>query len=164
MSIEQEIAAFVADYMRLWNAYDVPAMQALWDTDETAPIYVAEEAEPMLGWPAIHAYWGIDRSKSERLLTWDRLEVRQAAPDVAIAFYHMRWNALIPGNRLYPRPIGGAVRVSAMLRRKPAGWRLFHYVEAPLAALIQMRQAAEAMVDPVLHARIAAKAAAKAEG
>jgi hypothetical protein len=158
MSIEREIGDFVAEYVRLWNAYDVPAMRALWDEAEPSPIYVAEEAEPMIGWPAIHGYWGIDRSRSDRLLTWDRLEVREAAPDLVIAFYHMRWNVFIPGNRLYPRPFGGAVRVSAMLRRKPEGWRLFHYVEAPLAALIQLRQASEAMVDPALHARIAARA------
>lgn len=159
MSIDQEIATFVADYVRIWNAYEVPALRALWDAEEPSPIYVAEESEPMIGWPALEAYWGIDRSRSDRLLTHDRLTVRQAAPDVAIAFYHMRWNVFIPGNRLYPQPFGGAVRVSAMLRRRAEGWRLFHYVEAPLAALIQMRKAAEAMVDPKLHARIAAKQA-----
>lgn len=158
MTLDEEIAAFVADYVARWNAYDVPAMRAMWDEAEASPIYVAEEAEPMIGWPAIHAYWGIDRSRSERLLTHDRLIVRRAAEDVAIAFYHMRWNVFIPGNRLYPKPFGGAVRVSAMLRRRDDGWKLFHYVEAPLAALIQLRQASEAMVDPALHARLATKA------
>lgn len=157
MTIEQDIGAFVDRYIALWNAYDVPAMRAMWDEREESPIYLAEEAEPMIGWPAIEAYWGIDRSKSDRLITHDRLTVRQASEDIAIAFYHMRWNVFIPGNRLYPKPFGGAVRVSATLRRREDGWRLFHYVEAPLAALIQMRQASEAMVDPALHARIAAR-------
>ena len=158
MSIDQEIAVFVADYVRLWNAYDVPAMRAMWDEAEESPIYVAEESEPMIGWPAVRAYWAIDRSKSDRLLTHDRLTVRQASDDIAIAFYHMRWNVFIPGNRLYPKPFGGAVRVSAMLRRREGAWKLFHYVEAPLAALIQLRHAAEAMVDPALHERVAARA------
>jgi hypothetical protein len=159
MTVDQQIADFVADYVRRWNAYDVPGLRAMWDEREPVPIYVAEESEPMIGWPAIEAYWGIDRSKSDRLLTYDRLTVRAASDDIAIAFYHMRWNVFIPGNRLYPRPFGGAVRVSATLRRREDGWRLFHYIEAPLAALIQMRQASEAMVDPLLHERIAQKQA-----
>lgn len=66
MTAETEIKAFVAEYVRLWNDYDVPAMRAMWDKSEPAPIYLAEEREPMLGWDAIEAYWGIDRSKSDR--------------------------------------------------------------------------------------------------
>jgi hypothetical protein len=43
------------------------------------------------------------------------------------------------------------------LRRKPDGWRAIHYVECPLASLVQMRKAHEDAVEPALHARLAAK-------
>jgi hypothetical protein len=52
---------------------------------------------------------------------------------------------------------GGTDRIP-VLRRREGAWTLFHYVEAPLAALIQLRHAAEAMVDRALHERIATKA------
>ena len=157
MSTEDEVASFITAYIDAWNAYDVPKMRAMWDETEAFPIYVAEESDPLCGWPAIEAYWGIDRSRSERLLTYSDLIVKDASQTTAIAFYHMRWNVFIPGNRLYPRPFGNAVRVSAHLRRRSDGWRLFHYIEAPLAALVQMRRAHEATVSQVFLDRVQAK-------
>lgn len=155
MSTQDEIAQFVSDYVRLWNAYDVPSMRAMWDREEPAPIYVAEEREPLIGWDALEAYWGIDRSKSVRLLSFSGLEVRATGPDMALAFYHMRWSVKIPGNRLYPNPFGGKVRVSAHLRRRAGAWKLYHYIEAPVAMLIQAREYAESLAEPELVARVA---------
>lgn len=152
-----ELTAFLDAYFAAWNVYDVPAMRALWDEEEENVLYLAEECEPHHGWPAILAYWGVDRSKAERLLTWRDLTAIQAGDDVAIAFFHCNWSTYLPGNRLYPKPFGGPVRISMTLRRKPGGWRAFHYVECPLASLIQIRKAHEDAVDPALHARLAAK-------
>jgi len=150
MSLTTEIRAFLDDYIAHWNAYDVARLRALWDSEEENPIYVAEEADVLYGWPALERYWAVDRSSSERLIKYGNLETKEAAPGVAIAFYQLSWNVYLRNIRLYPKPIGGTVRVSALLRRKPEGWRLFHYVEAPLAAMIQVRRALEAAVDPEL--------------
>ena len=122
--LHRELSDFLNAYFAAWNTYDVPVMTALWDEGEEQPIYLAEECEPHIGWPAILRYWGVDRSAAERL---------------------------------YPKPFGGPVRISMVLRRKPEGWRAIHYVEAPLASLIQLRRAHEDAVDPALHARLAAK-------
>lgn len=155
--LHRELSDFLDAYFVAWNKYDVPAMTALWDQGEEKPIYLAEECEPHIGWPAILRYWGVDRSAAERLLTWRDLTAVAAAPDVAIAFFHCNWSTYLPGNRLYPKPFGGPVRISMVLRRKPEGWRAIHYVEAPLASLVQVRRAHEDAVDPALHARLAAK-------
>lgn len=132
-------------------------MRALWDEDEPNVIYLAEECEAHHGWPAILSYWSIDRSKAERLLTWRDLTVVRAGADVAIAFFHCNWSTYLPGNRLYPKPFGGPVRISMVLRLKPEGWRAIAYFEAPLASLIQLRKAHEDAVDPALKERLAAK-------
>ena len=144
--LREALEAVIAEYERCWSSLDFDGLQKLWDPDEPEPIYVAEEAlEPLVGYPAIERYWasskaGIDRA---RIRTKD-LQVRSIAPEVALAFFAMHWNvAMADGRR-----IGGDVRTTALLRRKPQGWRFFHYVEAPLAALVQARQASEAQVDP----------------
>ena len=155
--LHRELTQFLDAYFAAWNVYDQAGMRALWDTDETDVLYLAEECEPHIGWAAINSYWGVDRTKAERLLTWRDLHAVQAGPDVAIAFYHCNWSTYLPGNRLYPKPFGGPVRISMVLRRKAVGWKAIHYVEAPLASLIQIRKAHEDAVDPRLHERLAAK-------
>ena len=155
-NLHEEVTEFLDTYFEAWNRYDVPAMEALWDSDEQTPIYVAEECEPHIGWPAILGYWNVDRSKSQRLLTWRDLTAVRADADVSIAFFHANWSTYIPDNRLYPKPFGGPVRISMALRKKTDGWRAFHYVEAPLASIVQLRKAHEAEVDPALHDRLAA--------
>lgn len=154
-TLDQEITRFLEHYFEAWNRYDVGAMQALWDREEETPIYVAEECDPHIGWSAILGYWNVDRSKSQRLLTWRELTSVRAAEDVALAFFHSNWSTYIPDNRLYPKPFGGPVRITMALRRKPEGWRAFHYVEAPLASIVQLRRAHEAAVDQDLHDRLA---------
>jgi hypothetical protein len=156
MDLHRELAEFLDAYFAAWNVYDVPAMRALWDLDEEQVIYLAEECEPHIGWPAIESYWGVDRSAAERMLTWRDLTAVMAGADVAIAFFHCNWSTYLRGNRLYPKPFGGPVRISMALRRKQTGWRAFHYIEAPLASLVQVRRAHEQAVDPALHARLSA--------
>jgi hypothetical protein len=154
-TLDEELTLFLESYFEAWNRYDVPTMEALWDREEKTPIYVAEECEPHIGWPAILGYWNVDRSKSQRLLTWRELTSVRAGEDLAIAFFHCNWSTYIPGNRLYPKPFGGPVRITMVLRRKSEGWRAFHYVEAPLASIVQLRRAHEDAVDPALHERLA---------
>lgn len=84
------------------------------------------------------------------------MTAKEAAPGLAIALVDANWSTYIPGSRLYPKPFGGPVRISMVLRRAD-GWRLFHYVEAPLASIVQLRRAHEDAVEPAFHARLAAK-------
>ncbi|MCB2109217.1 MAG: nuclear transport factor 2 family protein [Rhodobacteraceae bacterium] len=149
MSLHDEIKAVLDDYIAKWNVYDIPGMKALWDSDEAEPIYVAEERDPIIGWQAMETYWGGGAKTSTHLIKYSDLMARKAADDVAHAFYRLHWNVYIPGGA-YPRPIGNSVRVTSLLRKKPAGWRLFHHIEAPEASIIQLRKAHERAVDPEL--------------
>jgi len=154
--LHAELSGWLDCYFEAWNRYDVERMKALWDLGEPDVTYVAEECQPFHGWDAIFSYWGVDRSALERLLTWHSLHAVQAADDCAIAFFHANWSTYIPGNRLYPKPFGGPVRITIVLRRKTGAWHAIHYAEAPEASLIQLRRAHEAAVDPRLHERLAA--------
>jgi hypothetical protein len=55
----------------------------------------------------------------------------------------MRWVATLAGPTNVPRkPIAADVRVTALLRRKPEGWRFFHLMEGPVDLLAMSRLAA----------------------
>ena len=155
MALHDELQAFFDDYVAKWNRNDSAAMKALWDLDEPEPIYVAEEREPLIGWQALEAYW-TGGTNYTHLITYKDLRAKPAAENVAIAFFKLGWNAYIPGSS-YRRPIGGKVRASALLRRKSAGWRLFHWIEAPEAAMTQMIGFHERAVDPAFLEILKAK-------
>lgn len=155
--LQTELTNWLDDYFAAWNVYDVAAMRGLWDEDEPNVTYLAEECDPFHGWDAVLSYWGVDRSASTRILTWHSLHAMQASQDVAVAFFHANWSTYIPGNRLYPKPFGGPVRITIVLHRKGGEWRAIHYAESPEASLIQIRRAHEAAVDPRIHEQLAAK-------
>ena len=156
--LKDEIGTLLDRYVAHWNAWEMDAVRGLWDPDEAEPIYVAEESPALVGWDALARYWQVSEPRrSEHFIRLSDLRVREIAPDVAHAFYTLSWNVLIYNNRLYPRPIGGTVRATTLLRRKSDGWRLFHHIEAPLASLIQLKDAHEKNVDPALFALLAEK-------
>jgi hypothetical protein len=156
--LQEEVADVLGRYVAHWNAWEMDALKALWDADEEEPIYVAEETPALIGWEALGRYWQVSEPRrSEHYIGLSDLRVREIAPGVAHAFYTLSWNVYIYNNRLYPKPIGGTVRATTLLRRKPEGWRLFHHIEAPLASLIQLKDAHEKNVDPALFALLADK-------
>ncbi len=156
--LKDDIGTLLDRYVAHWNAWEMDAVRGLWDPDEAEPIYVAEESPALVGWDALALYWQVSEPcRSEHLIRLSDLRVRAIAPDVAHAFYTLSWNVFIYNNRLYPRPIGGTVRATTLLRRKSDGWRLFHHIEAPLASLIQLKDAHEKNVDPALFALLAEK-------
>lgn len=156
--LSETITNVLTTYIDLWNDYDVEPMIAMWDEDEPAPIYVAEEREPLHGWDAIKGYWrGADPETTDHMITFRDVQAREIAPGVAHAFWHMNWNAYFSTEALYQKPIGGPVRVTALLRQKGEHWKFFHWIEAPLASLIQLKRAHETAVDPRFIAKLKAK-------
>jgi ketosteroid isomerase-like protein len=145
MTLHDELGEFLRDYQTAWKGGDYDALRALWDSDEDAPIYIPEESEPLFGWDAMQAYFDSNRKvlANVAVRTWDH-QVRPLNAETAILFYHMHWNAKINDGSL----MGGDVRVSALVRRKPEGWRFFHYVEAPPAAMVQAREMLRNNCDP----------------
>jgi hypothetical protein len=133
-------------YRDCWSRLDFDGLRGLWDTDEPAPLYVPEESPvPLLDWPGIEAYWAATRGATRRIRmeTWN-LVVRGLPEGLASACYDMRWVGDFSG---YARPIGGDLRVSALFRSKPDGWRFIHYVEAPLAPIAYFRRSYERFAE-----------------
>ena len=157
-SLTGEIEAVLAAYVEAWNDYEMRTLRRMWDAEEAEPIYVAEECDPLIGWEALARYWHIDNpGASDHLIKYSELRVRLIAPETAHAFFRLRWNVFIHGNPLYPRPIGNEVRVSAFLRRRDEDWRFFHWIESPLASMIQMKRFHERNVDPELYENLERK-------
>ena len=134
-----EIHTLLAAYATAWNAGRPSDLARYWDRDLAEPIYVAEEEDVLVGWPAIEAYWaaldGVDMS-AEFGTAW----LTPLHEGVVAAVYPMRWRLALAGHSFWTRPIAGHVRASAVLARRPVGWKFVHYVEAPLAAALQVKQ------------------------
>jgi hypothetical protein len=157
-TLQEEIQSVLDTYVAHWNDYDADAMIAMWDRDEPEPIYVAEEIDPLRGWDTLEAYWRApDPATTEHLITTRDLTAREIAPGVVHAFWQMGWNVYFSTERMYAKPIGGEVRTTALLRKTPDGWKFFHWIESPLASLIQLKRAHEQAVDTRLLDKLRAK-------
>jgi ketosteroid isomerase-like protein len=128
------IAAVVEQYRRGFAALDPDALVDLWDPTFSGIIYVAQEKpEPLHGWAAVEDYYRalphvIPVAATEEMRVTD-LSV-EVFGDVALAFAKFHF----VGER---RDGGGEFtadgRVTFVLRRTEAQWRMVHYHEsAPL--------------------------------
>ncbi|MCB2108978.1 MAG: nuclear transport factor 2 family protein [Rhodobacteraceae bacterium] len=145
-----EIVALVERYVGYSEGMNFAAKRALWDGDEPAPLLMPEEAPaPLIGWPAIDAYWAKSRVVMETLKSRTaNHRVRLMSPDIALVTYDMRWVATLAGPKDVPRkPIAADVRVTALLRKKPDGWRYFHLMEGPIDLAGMTRLAMQAVAD-----------------
>jgi hypothetical protein len=141
-----ELTELISRYVSYSEGMNFAAKRALWDADDPAPLLMPEEAhEPLIGWAAIDAYWSKSRAVMESLKSRSaNHRARLIAPDLALMTYDMRWVATLVGPANVPRkPIAADVRVTALLRRKHQGWRLFHLMEGPVDLLGMARLAAE---------------------
>lgn len=146
-ALAASLDAVLTELYARYSARDFEATRALWDADEPHPTYLAEEIDDFLrSWPEIENYWTTTRTFLPHLgARHCDLKAHAIGPDLAIATCHMHWDALIAGTA---RAIGGDVRVTATFRRRADGWKLIHYVEAPLAPTIYLRRALERSVTP----------------
>ena len=145
-------------YMERWNEYDADGIIPFWDTDDDGIIYVAEEVDAVFGWDALEQYFrSADPETSDHLITFRDVTARLIAPSVIQAYWNMNWNIYFSTEKLYQKPIGGEVRVTALLRQRDDGWKFFHWIEGPLASLIQLKRAHEENVDPRLIEKLKAK-------
>lgn len=142
--LRHDIARLVEEYVGYSETMDFAGKKRLWDQDDPMPLLMPEEAHaPLVGWDAIDAYW------SQSRVVMDSLESRSANhtareidAGVALATYDMRWRSTLAGPKeLKRKPISADVRVTALLRHKPDGWRFFHLMEGPVDLLTMARQA-----------------------
>jgi len=147
---EDDIAAVQAvihETADRWNSQDFATVLELWDSDEDVPFYLAEEQDDwFIGWKSLRAY--LDPPRPSPMLEGLREEmhdisVKLIADDLAIAAWNMHFEMKMRGRP----PIGEDVRVSAVLRKKPEGWRYIHWAESPMTALVYIEKLFQKDVD-----------------
>jgi len=128
--VTAEVTALLRQTEEIWNSQDTARLRELWDTSDAEPYYLAGEQENwFVGWAALNGYLappGRKVTEAIRVRFYD-IRARLLAPDLAFAAYWMRTDMKIV---FAPRPFGSDNRVSAVLRRKPEGWRYLCYAEA----------------------------------
>jgi hypothetical protein len=113
-----------------WNNQDTASLLKLWDTNDQFPTYLAEEqSQWFVGWPRLNAYSGI--------------QVKQIAPDLAIAIWYMHFEMKV----IASHPIGEDIRVSAVLRKTDDGWKYIHWAESPKSAPVYLEDLMEKSVS-----------------
>lgn len=139
-SAEAEVEAVIYATADRWNSQNFSTVLELWDPDEEVPFYLAEEQDNwFIGWEPLKAY--LDPPTPSPAVQGIREEMRNInvkfiGPDLAIAAWEMHFEMKIIGQN----PIGEEVRVSAVLRRKPEGWRYIHWAESPMTAMMYIKK------------------------
>lgn len=125
------IDELVARLCDAWQRRDLEALANLWDARETRATYVAEEVPgAIVGAEAIRDYW---RSVFERFRDI-QVFLRPLAVEVLdtvawlLSLGGFRGIRLVDGAQVHT----DGVRVAMMLRLTPAGWKVVHYIEAPV--------------------------------
>lgn len=145
--VEAEVTAVIHATADAWNSQDYASVLKLWDPDEPLPFYLAEEqADWFIGWEKLRAY--LDPPRPSPAVQGIREEMRdirvkEVAPGIAVVAWWMHFEMKIIGRP----PIGEEVRVSAVLRRTPAGWRYIHWAESPMTGVMYMQKLMERDVN-----------------
>ncbi len=146
--VEAAVAAVVYETAERWNSQDFSSVLELWDQDEPFPTYLAEEqAQWFVGWDRLRDY--LDPPAPNPIIEvlreeMSKVQVNQIAPDLAIAIWEMHFEMTVRGSN----PIGEDVRVSAVLRNTPDGWRYIHWAESPKATMVYIEDLFEKGVAP----------------
>ena len=145
-----ELHEFFQEYQGVWNAHDYHLLKDHWDGDESVPVYLAEEQDDfVIGWDDLDRYFVNDPTKPSMIeAMWMRYRLTDAkliAPDLAQVFGWLRHDMKMRGPM---KPWGGESRFTAVVRRKPEGWRLVSYVEAHMTPLLYVQRLYEKNVSP----------------
>lgn len=146
--VEAAVTAVVHETAERWNSQDFASVLGLWDKNEKYPFYLAEEqAGWFVGWDRLNEY--LDPPQASPFVEAIRLDMRdvqvkQIAPDLAIAIWYMHFEMKTLGSN----PIGEDVRTSGVFRKTDEGWRYIHYAESPKTAMVYIEDLFEKDVEP----------------
>ena len=141
------VKALIHETAERWNSQDYRTVLELWDTDEETPFYLAEEQDGwFIGWEPLKDYLAPALPSPAVMALREEMRdisVKFIADDLAIAAWYMHFEMQIRGRA----PIGEDVRVSAVVRKKPEGWRYIHWAESPITALVYIEKLFQRDVD-----------------
>lgn len=151
MSAAALIAQAQALYERMGAAFEVndwATIEQLWDRDDPAPFYIAEEHEPPISdWAGLRAYWAATgRINLGARFRWQVIAAKEALPGLMLTQFTLDWTIDVAGQG----PMGGFNRGMGALRRGGDGqWRFCAHCEAPLAAITYVRALYRRMAEPL---------------
>jgi len=140
VTLANELQALFDEVSAGFAANDFDRVRPLWDADDPAPFYAAEEHETLVtSWPELEAYWAATRDINAGgcVARWTVAAAKPLGDAHAVAQFTLDWKIHVRGQ---PEPFGGFCRGLAVCRRTPAGWRFAAYTEAPLAPLTYLRK------------------------
>lgn len=137
--LTEELQAVFDEAAACFATNDFERLARLWDGEDPAPFYLAEENETLAAsWPEMRAYWAATEAINLGCTARWRVEAAKLlTPDHATCLFTLDWKMLVAGQA---EPLGGFCRGQAVLRRAPAGWLLRTYAEAPLAPMTYLRK------------------------
>lgn len=134
-----------------WNSGNYDGLKSHWDMNDTAPIYIAEESDVvMTSWSQIEDYWdGTDKWNEWIVIDYYNYHVKRVDASNAIITFDLRFDVKLNDR---PNAIGGDNRGVVSLRKIDGTWKIYSWVEAPLAAITYMRKLYELNVrDGLKH-------------
>lgn len=122
-----------------WNDGNYNGLKSHWDTNDESPIYIAEESDlVMTSWPEIEKYWsGTDAWNEWIVIDYYNYHVKRVDDANAMVTFDLRFDVKLNDR---PNPIGGDNRGVVSLRNIDGQWKVYSWVEAPLAAITYMRK------------------------
>lgn len=146
-----EIDAVLQRTEQIWNRQEWWRLpEEIWDREDSAPIYVAEELfDVMIGWDILDKYI-FPPKKGLDAFRWgySNLFVKLLAPGVALALYD-HWFEIklrVPGPIGVPR--AGFDRVLSIYNQRGDHWRQTLYAQCPLGPDTYVRAMLEKLVQP----------------
>jgi ketosteroid isomerase-like protein len=141
---ERAVAALIETYRQGFLRLDPAQIASIWDAKHEPLIYVAQEKnDPTYGWTAIQRYISALPEHLEKVVAKEITDVRiDLLGHTAIAFFISHSSIKLKARAALHEP---TFRVSMILQRSSAGWRVIHFHESALSALsAQVAQVAQA--------------------
>ncbi len=137
-AIDPGITELFDSLSRHYGAKDFAAVRALWVEGLPRPFYLAEEHDQIMdSWDKVENYWRLTSQSLTHLRA--RFVPRSSVPLDAVlqlVGFELAWIASVGSEA----PLAGTLRAAAVCERRPAGWRLRAWIEAPLAPIVYVRQ------------------------
>ena len=140
--LQQEVAAFFAEYTKRWNDQDgYSSLIDMWNTDDDHPYYrpmerTKDRSDPegrgvdvFTTWDELKAYWAPARKRQLIVALWYEfvnLRPKLVAPDIAVVVFDAEWDI----KAIRGPAASGTDPGVAVLTRKADGWKMNTYVEA----------------------------------
>lgn len=150
-ALKAELISVMEAVKKDWNAGNYDGLKLHWDLTDDAPLYIAEESDiVMTNWPEVEKYWsGTDAWNEWIVVDYYNYHAKHVDDNNAIVTFDLRFDVKLNDR---PKPIGGDNRGVVSLRKVDGEWKIYSWVEAPLAAITYMRKLYELNVRDGLPA------------